>query len=168
MNFGAIFAVPRARASLGIVVVMGIALAGWFLVPGPPRPAPETAAEAPQTPGSAQPGEAQRAEARAPVTQGLANAAAIGPPMEQPYLVVLTTRRSTEELQQDYRSYKQSYADLLSGSKARVDRIQGQDRQTYYRLSLIPPQSRDDAKTLCGRLRSAGLTGCWIRQVPVN
>ncbi|WP_072394445.1 hypothetical protein [Hyphomicrobium sp. CS1GBMeth3] len=88
--------------------------------------------------------------------------------MEQPYLVVLSTRRSTEELQQDYRSFKGAYPNLLGNAKARVDRVQGQDRQTWYRLSLIPPRTHDDAKTLCNDLRSAGLTGCWIRPVPVQ
>lgn len=90
------------------------------------------------------------------------------PNMEQPYLVVLTTRRSTEELQQDYRSYKASYPDLLGTAKARVDRVQGQDKETYYRLSLIPPQARDDARQLCSSLRKAGLSGCWIKPVPLH
>ncbi len=88
--------------------------------------------------------------------------------VEQPYLVVLTTRRSTEEIQQDFRSFKANYVDLLGTAKARVDRVQGQDRQTWYRLSLIPPQARDDAKSLCRSLKAAGLTGCWIKPVPLN
>lgn len=87
---------------------------------------------------------------------------------EQPYLVVLTTRQSTEELQQDLRSYKASYPDLLGTAKARVDRVQGQDRQTWYRMSLIPPQSQKDAKSLCSSLKAAGLTGCWIKPVPLH
>lgn len=96
------------------------------------------------------------------------NVAITVPAMEQPYLVVLTTRRSTEELQQDYRAFKANYPDLLGSAKARVDRVQGQDRQTWYRLSLIPPQTRDDAKTLCHDLRKAGLSGCWIKPVPLR
>lgn len=93
---------------------------------------------------------------------------AAAPAMEQPYLVVLSTRRTTEELQQDYRGFKGTYASLLGNAKARVDRVQGQDQQTWYRLSLIPPRTHDDAKSLCTELRSAGLTGCWIRPVPVQ
>lgn len=89
------------------------------------------------------------------------------PGVEQPYLVVLTTRRSTEELQQDLRSLKGAYPDLLGNAKARVDRIQGQDKQTWYRMSLIPPRSHADAKTLCSDLRTAGMTGCWIKPVPL-
>ncbi|HEX2842673.1 hypothetical protein [Hyphomicrobium sp.] len=88
--------------------------------------------------------------------------------VEQPYLIVLTTRRNTEEIQQDFRSFKASYPSLLGTAKARVDRVQGQDRQTYYRLSLIPPQARDDAKSLCRNLKAAGLTGCWLKPVPLN
>lgn len=89
-------------------------------------------------------------------------------PMEQPYLVVLATRRSTEELQQDYRGFKDSYPELLSTARARVDRVQGQDKETWYRLSLIPPQSHEDAKALCSKLRNAGLSGCWIKSVPLH
>jgi hypothetical protein len=96
------------------------------------------------------------------------NVAITRPDMEQPYLVVLATRRSTEELQQDYRSFKGTYPELLGSAKARVDRVQGQDKQTYYRLSLIPPRAHDDAKALCRSLRSAGLTGCWIKPVPLH
>lgn len=112
-----------------------------------------------------------RTGVEATATSALGNTqdvAASAPAMEQPYLVVLATRRSTEELQQDYRSFKGAYPDLLGNAKARVDRVQGQDRQTWYRLSLIPPQSRDDAKALCGSLRKAGLTGCWIKPVPLH
>jgi len=90
------------------------------------------------------------------------------PAVAQPYLVVLATRRSTEELQQDYRSFKGSYPDLLGNAKARVDRVQGLDKQTWYRLSLIPPQTHEDAKALCSTLRKAGLTGCWIKPVPLH
>ncbi|HYD16338.1 MAG TPA: SPOR domain-containing protein, partial [Hyphomicrobium sp.] len=71
-------------------------------------------------------------------------------------------------LQKAFMSYRETYPTLLGGSKARVDRIQGQDRQTWYRLSVIPPQARDDAKALCSGLRQAGLTGCWIKPVPLN
>jgi hypothetical protein len=88
--------------------------------------------------------------------------------MEQPYLVVLATRASTEELQSDFQGFNTAYPDLLSGRKARVDRIQGQDQKTWHRLSLIPPQSQADAKELCAKLKAAGLTGCWIRRVPLS
>lgn len=92
----------------------------------------------------------------------------VSPNMEQPYLVVLSTRRSTEELQQDYRGFKSTYPQILGDAKARVDRVQGQDRETWYRLSLIPPHSHADAKALCGSLKAAGLTGCWIKPLPVG
>ena len=92
----------------------------------------------------------------------------VSPNMEQPYLVVLSTRRSTEELQQDYRGFKSAYPQILGDAKARVDRVQGQDRETWYRLSLIPPHSRADAKDLCRSLKAAGLTGCWIKPLPLG
>lgn len=88
--------------------------------------------------------------------------------LEQPYLVVLATRPSTHELGQEFRGFQASYPELLGNAKARVDRVQGQDHQTYYRLSLIPPQSHDDAKALCASLKAAGLTGCWLRPLPIG
>jgi hypothetical protein len=88
--------------------------------------------------------------------------------MEQPFLVVLSTRRTTEELHQDFRSLKGSYPDILGTAKARVDRVQGQDRQSWYRLSLIPPQSRDDAKDVCRQLKAAGMIGCWIKPLSLG
>jgi hypothetical protein len=90
------------------------------------------------------------------------------PPMEQPYLVVLATRRTTDELQKAFMAYREAYPDLLGSAKARVDQLQGQDKQTWYRLSVIPPRSRDEAKALCSGLRAAGLSGCWTKQVPLR
>lgn len=116
------------------------------------------------------PGRSSPAPAASSASEAATNVA-INPqpaPMEQPYLVVLATRRSTEELQQDYRGFKDSYPELLSTARARVDRVQGQDKETWYRLSLIPPQSHEDAKTLCSKLRNAGLSGCWIKSVPLH
>jgi hypothetical protein len=106
------------------------------------------------------------AEAAPPATDEYV--VATDPLMEQPYLVVLATRQTTEELHQDFRSLKGTYPEILGNAKARVDRVQGQDRQNWYRLSLIPPQSRDDAKALCGNLKSAGMTGCWIKPLPLG
>jgi hypothetical protein len=116
------------------------------------------------------PGRSSPAPAASSASEAATNVA-INPqpsPMEQPYLVVLATRRSTEELQQDYRGFKDSYPELLSTARARVDRVQGQDKETWYRLSLIPPQSHEDAKALCSKLRNAGLSGCWIKSVPLH
>ncbi|MDQ8700075.1 SPOR domain-containing protein [Hyphomicrobium sp. LHD-15] len=120
---------------------------------------------APETGSLAPSGGSMSAEA-APATAALGPVT--DPLMEQPYLVVLATRQTTEELHQDFRSLKGSYPDILGTAKARVDRVQGQDRQNWYRLSLIPPQSRDDAKAVCSSLRSAGMVGCWIRPLPLG
>lgn len=120
---------------------------------------------APETGSLAPSGGGMSAEA-APVSSALGPVT--DPLMEQPYLVVLATRQTTEELHQDFRSLKGSYPDILGTAKARVDRVQGQDRQNWYRLSLIPPQSRDDAKAVCSSLRSAGMVGCWIRPLPLG
>jgi cell division septation protein DedD len=157
---------PATVALAALALGAGLVVAIQKLMPpdGGAPPAQQTAAAlAPEpTRGEDQPTGSTPAPSKAePVT-------VTAPAVEQPYLVVLATRRSTEELQQDYRSFKGSYPDLLGSAKARVDRVQGQDKQTWYRLSLIPPQSRDDAKALCSNLRKAGLTGCWIKPVPLH
>ncbi len=146
------------------VALAALALGASLVVAVQKFAPPESGAPTAETAGLA-PGPARKVEATPSPAE---TAAIITPNVEQPYLVVLATRRSTEELQQDYRSFKGSYPDLLGDAKARVDRVQGQDKQTWYRLSLIPPQSYKDAKMLCSSLRKAGLSGCWIKPVPLH
>lgn len=150
-------------------VILGSLLLAYFLLPAlPTKPTAENVA-----PG-------QKLDGRLETTGGEPQTAAVDPAeqfssaahdpaaTEQPYLVVLATRATTAELQKDFQHFNEAYADLLADRKARVDRIQGQDQKTWHRLSLIPPQSQAEAKELCAKLRGAGLTGCWIRRVPLN
>ncbi len=153
---------PAPIALTALAIGAGLVIVIQKFVPQDAPTEPQSvAALAPEPPPSPPDG-------RVTVSPPAETAAVTSPAVEQPYLVVLSTRRSTEELQQDYRTYKSSYADLLGNAKARVDRVQGQDRNTWYRLSLIPPQSHDDAKALCSSLRKAGLSGCWIKPVPLH
>ena len=89
-------------------------------------------------------------------------------PLAQPYLVVLATRRSTEELDQDFRYFKEAHPKLLEGARGRIDTIQSQDGKTWHRLSLIPPRSQEEAASLCAELKVAGLTECWIKPLPLG
>jgi cell division protein FtsN len=163
-------------AVLGVMILVG---AVWWVLPQPDK---RFVSQSSTTidPGPKLDGRLAAASAGSEVEQA-GEPAPTGPPMtfdtvnaanarelEQPYLVVLATRRSTDELQKEFLTYRATYPTLLGSSKARVDRVQGQDRQTWYRLSVIPPQARDDAKALCSNLRAAGLTGCWIKPVPLN
>lgn len=88
--------------------------------------------------------------------------------LTQPYLVVIATRRSTEELEQDFRYFKEAYPELLGSARGRVDSVQSQDGKTWYRLSLIPPRAQSEASELCTELKSAGLTECWIKPLPIG
>lgn len=170
----AVLAQPSAVATLTALTVVSVLVLGILTLMPTPDPGRTTWQSTNAAPGKKLDGRLDTAPAGDPAeaTQaspifGLVGTASRDA-MEQPYLVVLATRRSTEELQRDYRGFKESYPDLLLNSKARVDRLQGQDRQSWYRLSLIPPQSQGEAKALCRSLKSAGLTGCWIKQVPLN
>lgn len=89
-------------------------------------------------------------------------------PLTQPYLVVLATRPSTEELDQDFRYFKEAHPQLLGDARGRVDTMQSQDGKTWHRLSLIPPRSQDEAASLCAELKAAGLTECWIKPLPLG
>ncbi len=164
---------PKFAAVAVLAMIAGSAIGALALIPG--GRFGEREASTQQTPGQKLDGRlasagtitAADAEIQAPMsTEGTRNI--VTPEMEQPYLVVLATRPGTEALQEDFLEFKSAYPDLLAATKARVDRIQGQDQKTWYRLSLIPPRSQADAKALCASLRSAGLTGCWIRRVPLD
>ncbi|MCC7251090.1 SPOR domain-containing protein [Hyphomicrobium sp.] len=171
----ALAARPVSVAVIALAVGAGLVVAAQKLIPDAGTPSlwshdtAATLAPGGQLDSRRDAGAGGGGEPRSALAAGSAERIAVTPPsMEQPYLVVLATRRSTEELQQDYRAFKGAYPDLLGSAKARVDRVQGQDKQTWYRLSLIPPQARDDAKTLCSSLKKAGLTGCWIKPVPLR
>lgn len=88
--------------------------------------------------------------------------------LTQPYLVVIATRQSTEELEKDFLYFKETYPKLLGSARGRVDSVQSQDGKTWYRLSLIPPRAQGEASELCTELKSAGLTECWIKPLPIG
>lgn len=87
--------------------------------------------------------------------------------LAQPYLVVIATRPSTEELEQDFRYFKETYPTLLGNARGRVDSVQSQDGKTWHRLSLVPPRAQTEAAELCHELKTAGLTECWIKPLPI-
>lgn len=150
-------------------VILGSLLLAYFLLPAlPTRPTAENIAPGQKLDGRLETASSDTQTAAVDPAAQFSSAAHDPAATEQPYLVVLATRASTAELQKDFQHFNESYADLLADRKARVDRIQGQDQKTWHRLSLIPPQSQAEAKELCAKLRAAGLTGCWIRRVPLN
>jgi hypothetical protein len=165
---GARMSEPKFAAAAATLVVVTSSLIGAFtLLPGPSAEKQRNVAPGQKLDGRLDTDIAAPSVHRTPAQQF----AAVAPDpnsMEQPYLVVLATRASTEELQKDFQGFNTAYPDLLGGRKARVDRIQGQDQKTWHRLSLIPPQSHAEAKDLCAKLKAAGLTGCWIRRVPLS
>lgn len=162
-------------AVAGLAVVTGLVLAVLSLVPtGDDNRTQQQAAAAlaPEEKGGGRIEQFDVADAgAAPPTGGIQVALghpAAPPAMEQPYLVVLSTRASPEELLQDFRAFKAEYPKLLGEAKGRVDRVHGQDGKTWHRLSLIPPQTYADAKALCSGLRAAGLSGCWVKPLPLG
>lgn len=123
-----------------------------------------------QTPGGKFDGRLSQADA---IPTSGSDILVVSPPentgnLAQPYLVVIATRRSTEELEQDFRHFKETHPKLLGDARGRVDSVQSQDGKTWYRLSLIPPRAQSEATELCEELKSAGLTECWIKPLPIG
>ena len=165
---GARMSEPKFAAAAATLVVVTSALIGAYtLLPGPQAEKQRNVAPGQKLDGRLDTDIAAPSVHRTPAQQ-FASVAPDPNSMEQPYLVVLATRASTEELQKDFQGFNTAYPELLGGRKARVDRVQGQDQKTWHRLSLIPPQSHAEAKDLCAKLKAAGLTGCWIRRVPLS
>jgi hypothetical protein len=178
------FAKPVVVGTIaGLVAIGGLALAVGTLIDGGGMTAAGTKAATLLAPGTKIEGRlAPSSDEAPPNDEATPKATAATPPgpdsdeplgalpptMEQPYLVVLSTRQTPEELLQDFRSFKEHYPSLLGTAKARVDKVQGQDGQIWHRLSLIPPLAHADAKDLCSGLKAAGLTGCWIKPLPVS
>jgi hypothetical protein len=176
----AFLAHPPVLGAIAIVIVLtGFALAVRPLLQNPRFGGGDTKAAALIGPGTKIDGRlepsaerldenAAPAAATPPAPDREETLAPLPPTMEQPYLVVLSTRETTEELLQDFRAFKEQYPTLLGAARARVDKVEGQDQKIWHRLSLIPPLAHDEAKALCGDLKAAGLAGCWIKPLPVS
>ncbi len=82
---------------------------------------------------------------------------------DAPSVAVLATHEDEAAAQQAFAKLKERYPAILATAESEVEAIKTQDGTTWYRLSLIPPVPRSEAKDLCKRLRAAGYAGCWVR-----
>jgi hypothetical protein len=123
----------------------------------PPEIARQTAAAprdaAPLDLTASRPGTPQPA-APAPATGGSIPAGA--------YIVQVSSQRTQDQAQAAFDNLRQRYSGVLGGVTPVIQRADLGDRGTFYRVR-IPASSRDDAISLCERLKSAG-GDCFVRR----
>lgn len=59
---------------------------------------------------------------------------------------------------------QQKYGDVLGDKTPSVQEANLGEKGRYHRLVVGPPSSRDSASSICGSLKTAGFTGCWVAQ----
>ncbi len=108
-----------------------------------PRPQQETrvASVEPETTGSTQP----------------ATAAA------NPYFVQLAARRDQTSALAAFADLQQKYPGILDGLAPTIKKADLGDKGVWYRLWVGPMNSRGNAEDVCGKLKSSGLGGCFVR-----
>ncbi|SDU12553.1 SPOR domain-containing protein [Stappia sp. ES.058] len=97
---------------------------------------------------------ASQPAASAPATSGSIPAGA--------YIVQVSSQRTQDQAQAAFDNLQQRYAGVLGGVSPVIQRADLGDRGTFYRVR-IPASSRDDAISLCERLKSAG-GDCFVRR----
>ena len=77
------------------------------------------------------------------------------------WAIQLLAARSLEELQQANKRFRQKHFDELDGKTMCSQRVDFQDRGTFYRLLFGPYGSRTEAQRACDRIAKSG-TACLI------
>lgn len=78
------------------------------------------------------------------------------------YVVQVSSQRTQDQAQAAFDNLRQRYSGVLGGVTPVIQRADLGDRGTFYRVR-IPASSRDDAISLCERLKSAG-GDCFVRR----
>lgn len=116
-------------------------------------------AQAPRVPAApaqqpaAQPQQPAAVEASAPATGAIPAGT---------YIVQVSSQRTQEQAQAAFGDLQRRYGSVLGGVTPVIERADLGDRGTFYRVR-IPTSSRDDAISLCERLKSAG-GDCFVRR----
>ena len=78
------------------------------------------------------------------------------------YIVQVSSQRTQEQAQAAFGDLQRRYGAVLGGVSPVIERADLGDRGTFYRVR-IPTSSRDDAISLCERLKAAG-GDCFVRR----
>ena len=125
--------------------------------PPPASAAPEAAPPAKKAPVAKAPPKAPAAPApkkEAGVTTGTSSSGG--------YVAVLSSQKSRMDALKVFADMQQKYGDVLSSKTPDVQEANLGDKGVWYRAVVGPPGSREAAVNLCGQLKTAGYTGCWV------
>ena len=80
------------------------------------------------------------------------------------FVAVLSSQRSRMDALKAFADLQQKYATVLQSKIPDVQEADLSSRGlgTMYRAVVGPPGSREAANDICGQLKSAGYTGCWV------
>lgn len=98
----------------------------------------------------------------APAAQAPAPAATDASIPSGAYIVQVSSQRTEDQAQAAFSDLQRRYGSVLGGVTPVIQRADLGDRGTFYRVR-IPAGSRDDAISLCERLKSAG-GDCFVRR----
>ncbi|WP_029057179.1 SPOR domain-containing protein [Stappia stellulata] len=142
--------VPRTKP--GDIQTLAASAAPPPAIPGRTAGASRTSAAPLDLTGSQQ--GATRPAASTPASGGTIPAGA--------YVVQVSSQRTQDQAQAAFDNLQRRYSGVLGGVTPVIQRADLGDRGTFYRVR-IPSSSRDDAISLCERLKSAG-GDCFVRR----
>lgn len=116
-------------------------------------------AQAPRVPAA--PAQQPAAQPQQPAATQ-ASAPATGSIPAGTYIVQVSSQRTQEQAQTAFGDLQRRYGAVLGGVSPVIERADLGDRGTFYRVR-IPTSSRDDAISLCERLKAAG-GDCFVRR----
>jgi len=80
-----------------------------------------------------------------------------------PYFVQLAARRDQTSALAAFADLQQKYPSILNGLAPTIKKADLGDKGVWYRLWVGPMNTRGNAEDVCGKLKSAGLGGCFVR-----
>jgi len=80
-----------------------------------------------------------------------------------PYFVQLAARRDQTSALAAFADLQQKYPDILNGLAPTIKKADLGDKGVWYRLWVGPMGTRGNAQDVCGKLKQAGLGGCFVR-----
>lgn len=90
------------------------------------------------------------------------------PPSGAGWVAVLASVPVSSSSQMDslkqFADMQQKYGDVLGDKTPSVQEANLGEKGHYHRLVVGPPASRDSASSICGSLKTAGYSGCWVMQ----
>jgi hypothetical protein len=103
----------------------------------------------------------------APKVQAPARTAKLHAPAPQAsagngYVAVLSSQKSRMDALKVFADMQQKYGEVLSSKTPDVQEANLGEKGVWFRAVVGPPGSREAASALCGQLKSAGYSGCWV------